>query len=481
MSMPDDLESNPEKTLPIRNPVTLKLSGRYFDKGVNIHKSERSGRTKNARIRGIYTINIDLKINPEFLDCDLKDEIELFLKKNNKIIFRGIINEFFVDGKKAIVEAQGIEAKLDYVSIIGLEASQYLNFRDLASLLISPVEELRVGNTPDIPDTTSREFIVVVPIKNLVLNEDCNIGNVKFYTNFNIIDDKIIAKTDIGKKVQDWNSFRTRARITVKASEFRNALIEGYNEISTAIDLITLRNDLSFPKLEINGRYEFPHFYYDKLVAQVTIPTWVYCRENDTYIWAILNLNFPKENALSLQFDAHGYFGTIDQLFSKLLCCEDRTQNEKRLLMALHWLRRSIQNGDNKDKMLDLWTAMEFVMSGTKVNQLFCDEQIDLITQLINSNLESLTLSDPQKDALIKKIKTLNEAPLMTRINALKEELEINLAGEEIELIKTARKKRNKIIHGEDIDIYERELNKLRSIIERLLVGKISLLDRSAK
>jgi hypothetical protein len=149
--------------------------------------------------------------------------------------------------------------------------------------------------------------------------------------------------------------------------------------------------------------------------------------------------------------------------------------------MAIHWLRRAIQNGDNKDKMLDLWTAMDFVMSGTKANQLFCDRKIDSITQLINSNLESLALTNEQKDALFKRIKMLNDVPLMARVEALKKKLRIDLVDEEIKLIKTARDKRNKIIHGEDIEINDSELSKLRSFIERLLIGKISLLAHSSK
>ncbi len=216
-------------------------------------------------------------------------------------------------------------------------------------------------------------------------------------------------------------------------------------------------------------------------MAQVTIPTWVYCRENDTDLWVIFNIGFPINTALNLGLEEKDYFNKVDKIFSKLLSSEKRTQDEKRLIMALHWLRRAIQSGDNKDKMLDLWTAMEFVMSGSEASQLFRAEQIDSIMRLINSNQEQLALTDKQKEALAQKIRMLNDAPLMARIEALMNKLGISLSDEELELIKTARNKRNKINHGKDIEIYERELNKLRSIIERLLIGKITLLDRSAR
>lgn len=475
--MTEDQKLYPEES-PESKSYILKLSGRHFDKGLNISELEMFDK---KIIKRIYTIDIDLETNPEFLNCDLKDDVEIFLKENNDIIFRGIIKESFVDEKKAKIEAQGVEAKLNYVSIIGIEASRFLGVRDLASLLISPVEELRIGNTPDILDDTIRNFIVIVPIRNLIIEGNHYIGKVKFYTEFNTIDDKIIGRSSTGRKVLDWNSFSTRARVIVAASEFRTALIEGYNEISTAVDFIALRNDMSFPRLEINEKNEFPHFEYDKLMSHVTIPTWVYCREDDTDLYAILNLNFPKNNVLSLKSDAYQYFKVIDQISFNLLSSENKTREEKRLLMALHWLRRSLQNGDNKDKLIDLWTAMEFVMSGIEADEFFCTGQIDSIIQIINLNAESLSLTDLQKDALISKIRALNNAPLMVRIEALKEKLGIGLSDEEIKLMRVARDKRNRINHGKDTDIYEKELNKLRSIIERLLIGRISLLNQNAK
>ena len=152
------------------------------------------------------------------------------------------------------------------------------------------------------------------------------------------------------------------------------------------------------------------------------------------------------------------------------------TQDEKNLLMTLHWLRRAIQSGDNKDKMLDLWTAMEFLISGTKVNPLFCNDQKDAIKRLLGANLD---LTTEQKKALFDKIDMLNSPPLKVKIYALKKTLGIDLTDEELELIDTARNKRNDIIHGKrDVDVYDKELNKLRSIIERLLIGRISDLNR---
>lgn len=350
----------------------------------------------------------------------------------------------------------------------------------MLSLLIMPAEEIRLGNVPGFYDTAWRDFIVIIPVKNLVLKEHIKIGNVEFYNEFNTIDDKIIGKTNLGKNTPDWNNNRVRAKVITNASEFRMALFDGYSKISTAIDLIALRIDMSFPRLNVNGENKDFDFHYINFAAQVTIPTWVYCRENDTDYWAIFNIEFPKDNILNLEDSEFKYFDVINQLFSKVLNEDCITQNEKKMLMVLHWLRRAIQSGDNKDKLLDLWTAMEFLMSGTKVTPLFRGDQKEAMKRLLCSNLK---LTIEQEEVLFKKIDDLNNPPLMAKIDTLKKELEIDLTEGELELLDIARKKRNYIIHGKkDVDVSDKELNKLRSIIELLLIGKVSnsiLLDSS--
>jgi hypothetical protein len=241
--MAENLNSDLKKTSNSSN-LKLKLSGRCFDKGFEIF---RDSGFHGKEIRDIYKFVIDLDVNPDFLYCDLKDEIEFFQKED--IIFRGIIKDFLVDGKKVKIVANGVERKLDYISIKGAVFSRYLSLWDMLSLLITPSEEIRLGNIQGFHDTTPRDFIVIVPVRNLAFKEHINIGNVEFYNDFNTIDDKIIKKTDFGKNDPDWIVNFARARVITNASEFRTALFDGYSKISTAIDLVTLRNDLSFQDL----------------------------------------------------------------------------------------------------------------------------------------------------------------------------------------------------------------------------------------
>ncbi|MGZ3745674.1 MAG: hypothetical protein ACXVBQ_17565, partial [Pseudobdellovibrionaceae bacterium] len=94
--MTENLDSDRKKTSNLEGLFTLKLSGRYFNKGFNISQLRGLNR---SRIQTIYSFFIDLDINPDFLYCDLKDEIELF--KRGDIVFTGIIKDSLIEGKKA--------------------------------------------------------------------------------------------------------------------------------------------------------------------------------------------------------------------------------------------------------------------------------------------------------------------------------------------------------------------------------------------
>ena len=64
----------------------------------------------------------------------------------------------------------------------------------------------------------------------------------------------------------------------------------------------------------------------------------------------------------------------------------------------------------------------------------------------------------------------------MVKWGHLLNRLKINLSIEELDLIKRLRKARNKIMHGEkDVEIIIEDIEKFRSILERVFLSKIDI------
>lgn len=454
----------------IKDKHKIKISGREFIDGITIIFLKPGSQGNN---KGHAMFLIDVEQNKDFFKADLKDEVEIYEKENNNLVFRGLVKEYSKqDEKTALVISQDITLKMETEKM----SAEFVNMNpaDCVSILVS---SMGLGFKPSgiNYNTSEREFMIIMPIRNLIINKKFNIGEVEFYQDFSTEDDALIRKSENGLKNLEWNGNIPRAKIRVKEKQFLPAIKEGYNKISQAIDIICLRSDFSSPILKTNDKTKDLSFNYYRLFTRVKIPTWVYCREINTKAFCIYNLESIAENILSLEYWPEEYFQPIKDSFEKLITKnkDSLTQEENNLLQALHWLRRAIQIGNNKDKLLDLWTSMEFLISGFKIDNLFSDKEKNKLKGIVSNT----DFSQDQKNAIYSKIGMLNDAPLMSRIKEILKSLNIDITDEEYNLLKSARNKRRDIIHGlKDEDVSEKELNKLRTIIESILLAKVGKL-----
>ena len=147
------------------------------------------------------------------------------------------------------------------------------------------------------------------------------------------------------------------------------------------------------------------------------------------------------------------------------------------MLQVLHWLRKSVQEGNKKDKFLDLWVAFEFLTSGTSIPRLFQQTEISSLLQVV----DKLELSNEQRRALHFRISQLNEPPQMAIFNHLVKGVGVDFTDAELKVLSAARKKRTDIVHGKkDPEIKPEELDKMRTILEKVLIKKLSALKLSA-
>jgi hypothetical protein len=319
-------------------------------------------------------------------------------------------------------------------------------------------------------NTTPRPFKVIMPVQNLIIDQSFRIGNVEFYQDFTSLDDALIRKSTIGRTNPLWNGNLPRARTQVTARQFFEAITTGYDAICKAIDVVSFRADWTFPSVEIDGKQKDFMFSYYKYLSKVKGSTLVYCREVETEAHTFFNIESIIENVLSLEIDPQGYFADANELCDSILKKDSVTEDDSKILQVLHWLRKSIQEGNKKDKFLDLWVAFEFLTSGTSMPKLFEKNEISSLTNMV----ETLKLTSDQKRALHFRINQLNEPPQMAIFNYLAKTLDVDFTNAELKVLSTARKKRTELIHGKkEPEIKAEELNKMRTILEKVLIQKI--------
>jgi hypothetical protein len=114
------------------------------------------------------------------------------------------------------------------------------------------------------------------------------------------------------------------------------------------------------------------------------------------------------------------------------------------------------------------------------MDKIFSGDEISELLRVIDG-LDDTKYNIVKKDAIKSKISMLNDAPLMGKFTQLRTQLGVHFSEWELNILKIARRKRTDLIHGKsDIEIKEDELNKLRTILEKMLVVKISMLKSSS-
>ncbi|MDD1685896.1 hypothetical protein [Methanoregula sp.] len=482
---------------PAKQYPFIKISGRSFSEGIEFKTHEAIF----SKTEG--TVRIDLNINPEFRNVDFKDHIEIYF--NEKTRYIGIVKNYQFNDKIGIINFEDETLRLENETF----SAEFLDMKPVERMdVIAQSSGFILNPNSRCQIDAERNFFIIIPILNFETKDCFRIGNVKFYQKFDDLDDSIIKDSNTGKKNLFWIDCSVRAKIKIKAINFFEAISKGYEKISQAIDIIALRTDLSFPSMTINSHYQnFPFNYYH-LLSKVKIPTTIYCREISSHAALFYDVESISEKRLSLDEKPIKFFDDLILLCNDLIVKKEPTQEEENLLQVLHWLRKAMQEGDRKDKFLDLWIAFDFLISGESAETLFTDDEKEKLKKIIRfdefnekqkstivskinmlddsiftdderEKLKKIVLSDEfserQKSAIVSKINMLNDSPLMERFSQLIQNLEISFSTDEISALQKMRRKRTDIIHGiRDISITDGELSKMRTILEKMFIGKIS-------
>lgn len=457
------MPSNP----PIQQEWLIKISGRSFSKGLEF-KIDESIFSKTAG-----SIRIDLSINPEFRNVDFKDHIEIYIDKKPRWL--GIVKNFQVDDKFGIITFEDERLRLENEPI----SAEFLNMKPIDTMaLITQSSGILLNPHRQDEYNYERNFFIIIPIQNLETKKSFKIGNVKFYQEFDGPDDLIIRDSKTGKKNRFWTDCSIRAKIKINAVNFFEAILKGYEKISQAIDIIALRTDLSFPSMAINSHHQNFSFNYYTLLSKVKIPTTVYCRQVGSHAALFYDMESISKKRLALDETPLKFFDELILLCNDLIVKRELTQEEENFLQVLHWLRKAMQEGDKKDKFLDLWIAFDFLISGESAEKLFTDDEKEKLKKIILSE----NFNEKQTSAIVSKINMLNDSPLMERFFQLIQNLEISFSVDELSALKKMRVKRTDIIHGKkDISVTDVELSKMRTILEKLFIGKINTLNCQEK
>jgi hypothetical protein len=306
------------------------------------------------------------------------------------------------------------------------------------------------------------KFIIIIPIKNFSLSGlEYSFLDVKLTKGIDkhildLIDESEFKKEFIADNI-------TFAKINISAIDFLGAHKESIKKITKIIDWLSFIKQFS---LSITNK-TLIDWNFKSSKSKPIISTWFYGEIENTEYKLFMDSEIKKSSeTLSVNKNTEDVLSLFNKGFNKIY-----SNNDKDIITAIHWLRRSREFGDKKDKILDFFTCIEFLVKKQKVPKIIPKMKRKEIVEKCK-----LILEDKQAERFKTYLNGINEPSFKMRLSSYIEENDIELTLLEKDNLETTRQKRCLLEHGtKDVEISDNEVLLLSNAVEKLILPKINL------
>jgi hypothetical protein len=391
-------------------------------------------------------------------------------------IFSGVIVETCLIGNdKVVLECEGGERHLKERTM----SYGFHNFpaQEMAFYIIRRVPELHVGNIEGLNlNKKQRNFKVILPILNLEVPLTMSFMNVQIHATDPSSEDETTISTQFSRLADAnsvWGRSKARAEVLVEATYFDEAAIAGRKLATNALDWLLYVLRLSVLGIKYNAIKTVLPWNRDHSYGAISAAEEAYVRDvSEPRMKACLydfEISVGKP-LVKLSKDDLTAYSPLKYLFET--AHSKNTDESRRFWSTLHWLRRARESIDDRDKLLDLWIALEFLVSGETGQRLFPSDMSEPLAELLRDKAIELGCKDPE--ATRKRFKdAISQPTLRERFDALvaNASLPMGITRTEAEVVwETLRKARNDLEHGrKDVVISSEDLDVMDQMLSRMI------------
>lgn len=321
-------------------------------------------------------------------------------------------------------------------------------------------------------------YTIVIPIKNLVIEEDkIGIGNVVFYPYNNSLDELDNAKEMLKENFSIFQA-DSFARLHIDAESQYDAYMLGKVQIEKALDIINhlTKQDNLLDIYTVEDSYF--HWKRDNFILKPTLTSLVYIHNAITQEVVVTDMeqdSEPSKLTLGTNFSERlSKFEWYEELVMNSMDNETDLKTQC-LFYALKWLKRSWDADNYEDSIIFSNISIEFLLSQEKVNSIIKKSLRKSIVQAgldeFKSKIDSQSNIQELEGIIKEKISSsLSSVPLMAKLEHLINRLSIPIDESDMTIIKNVRKLRNDLVHGRgNIDVDRLELWKMNTLIGMII------------
>ena len=360
----------------------------------------------------------------------------------------------------------------------GWMKTEKINPIELTDFLVS---ESGMYNTVSFPEgyLTNRWYIIAMPVDGVKIVTDLGIGNVHFC---NIKNDEI---SKICEFIPDFNNYESFAFVYVNSDKLHNAFMQAKKQIEQSVDLLVnlLKDDSIYDMHAISNSVCKRNI--TSLEQKVKLAEWIYIEM--PLLGAKFGYKITSKDIVGTPLISRDFENIKDELTKiELLLLKANGTIDKDitpLLNSLKWIRRAWDADDFDDKVIYAIIALEFIVS-KESNVPMLDKPLrkkckgairKILTATDNIETNSILF---QQNVCDKFDRSYTETPFMLKLRNLINRLNIPVTEEEFELIETARKRRNGIVHGDSVvNIPDDDIYMLCECISKIAFYKLLTLE----
>ena len=144
------------------------------------------------------------------------------------------------------------------------------------------------------------------------------------------------------------------------------------------------------------------------------------------------------------------------------------TDQSRRLSWAMHWLRRARESPDPRDRLLDLWIAMEFLTAGAKTEEICNSSQLNALENALVTAATKLGVKDVGRLA-DRFRRSANNPSLYDKFEALVSNQVPIGDGEKNAVWGSLRRNRNDLEHGKAFDVEPKDLDIMEQMLSKMI------------
>jgi hypothetical protein len=188
-----------------------------------------------------------------------------------------------------------------------------------------------------------------------------------------------------------WYETETRAELTLEATYFDEAAAEARRRVSRAVDWLSYILRLSVLGMRTDERLILVPWIRARSFAAVSVGQEAYVRDlSEPSLKACLYDFQPLKGDPSVALSASDLkaYSDVKELFQSI--SGKPIDLSHRFWSALRWLRRARESIDERDKLLDLWIALEFLVSEEVVPKLCSSTEVDALSEVLENEAMKL-------------------------------------------------------------------------------------------